>query len=261
MERGTRFLFAVTMTALGALGLIHGDFALVWQRIPVAHLPGRTAIAYACGAMELAIGIGLAIPRTLRLASAVFLFYMALWVLLLKLPAVIAAPRMEATWLGFGEIAVVAAGAWVLFIRYAGSWEREHLGFVAGRNGLRNARLLFILCLPMIGLAHFFYAPQTAAMVPGWLPYRLGWAWLTGAGSLAAALALLFEVVPFAAATTEAAMMSVITLLVWGLGIVREPMSRLQWTGFWISTAFTAACWTIATTYRRSSSGTHPNPG
>ena len=223
------------MVALGTLGLTFGDFALVWQRIPIAHLPGRTAIAYACGAIELAAGLGLLARRMTRVASIVLFVFMLLWLVLLKLPAVIAVPTMEATWLGFGEIAVMTAGAWVLF--------------APSRAHITAARVLFIVALPMIGLAHFVYVKETAAMVPAWLPWRAGWAYLTGAGSLATALALTFRIIPRIAATLQTAMMLIITLLVWGLGIAHEPASRLQWTGFWISMTFVAGCWAIATTY------------
>jgi uncharacterized membrane protein len=243
-------LFAAVMVALGVLGLIYGDFALVWQRIPIEHLPGRTAIAYACAALELGAGLGLLMSRTVRLSAGILFVYLALWVVLLKLPAVVVAPQIEGTWLGFGEIAVILAGGWIVFARHAGPWERSHLSFVVGANGVRNAGLLFALSLPTIGLAHFLYGPQTAAMVPAWLPYRLGWAYLTGAGSIATALALLFGVWPRLAATMEAGLMGVITLLVWGLGIVAAPTDRLQWTGFCISSAFAIGCWVVATSYR-----------
>ncbi len=249
MDKSARMLFAAVMVALGILGLIYGDFALVWQRIPIARLPGRTAIAYACAALELGVGLGLLVRRTARLASGILFAYLVLWVVLLKLPAVVLVPQMEATWLGFGEISVILAGGWILFVEHAGPWERSHLKFVVGTNGVRNARLLFALSLPMIGFAHFVYGPQTADMVPAWLPYRLGWAYLTGAGSIAAALALLFRVWPRLAATLESGMMGVITLLVWGRGVAAAPTDRVQWTGFCISSAFAIGCWVVAASY------------
>ena len=50
-------LFAVGMIGLGVLGLIYGDFAMVWQ--PVASwVPGRTALAYLAAAVMLVGGAG-----------------------------------------------------------------------------------------------------------------------------------------------------------------------------------------------------------
>src|SRR5690349_7861861 len=42
MVTSARTFLGVTMIGLGVLGLTFGDFALVWQRIPIQDLPGRT---------------------------------------------------------------------------------------------------------------------------------------------------------------------------------------------------------------------------
>jgi hypothetical protein len=46
--------------------------------------------------------------------------YLIVWVLL-KVPALVVAPQMEAVWLGFGELAVLLAGGWILFATLAGA--------------------------------------------------------------------------------------------------------------------------------------------
>jgi len=238
--RLSQVFLALSMIGLGLLGLIHGDFALVWQRMPVEHLPGRTLLAYATALVELVCGVGLLAQRTTKLSSTVLLAFMLLWVVLLQLPPVIAAPQMEIAWLGLGETCVILAGAWVLFASH------QHRAV----RSLRYARLLFAVSLPMIGLSHFFYSEQTAAFVPAWLPYRLGWAYLTGAGSIVACLAVLLAVAPRLAATLEAAMLWVITLLVWLPAIVANPADRMPWTAFTISAAIACGAWVVADTYR-----------
>jgi hypothetical protein len=57
---------------------------------------------------------------------------------------------------------------------------------------------------------------------------------------------VLFSVVPRLAVTAEAAMLSVITLLVWVPAILAAPRGRLPWTAFFISWAITAAVWVVA---------------
>ncbi|WP_266157478.1 hypothetical protein [Dyella silvatica] len=241
-------MFALVMMSLGIIGFIYGDFALVWQRIPIEHLPGQQFFAYACAAIELATGLGLLIKSTARLSAYVLFIYLLLWVVLLKVPAVVAVPKMEATWLGFGEIAVILAGAWVIFAALAG--DSHGAKFFTGKNGVRSARLLFALSLPMIGLAHFFYSEQTVAMVPGWLPYGLGWVYLTGAGSIVASIAVLLAIFPRLAATLEAAMLAVITLLVWGPALMKMPVDRTSLTAFVISLAIAGGAWVVADSYR-----------
>jgi len=242
-------LLALVMIALGIRGLVCGDFASVWQRIPIEHLPARQFFVCACAVIELVTGLGLLVKRMVEFSSGILFVYLLLWAVLLKLPAVMFMPTMEATWLGFGEIAVILAGGWVMFAVHAGSWARSHVGFATGARGVRWARLLFALSLPTIGLSHFVYAKETASFIPAWLPWHLGWAYLTGAGSLATSLGVLFAFWPRLAATLEAAMLSVITLLVWLPGVIAAPGNDSV-TPFLMSTAIACGAWAVADSYR-----------
>jgi uncharacterized membrane protein len=124
--------------------------------------------------------------------------------------------------------------------------EGSPLTFVTGENGVRLARMLFAISLLPIGLSHLVYVKQTAELVPAWLPYRVGWAYLTGAGQMACGLGVLFSIVPRVAAWTEASMLSLFTLLVWAPAIVAAPTTRLPWTAFFISWAIASAAWVVA---------------
>src|SRR6202048_3333159 len=126
-------LFAVGMIGRGILALVHGDFARVWQ--PVASgIPGRTILAYGSGLIMLLGGVGLLLRATVAWSARILFPYLIVW-LLLKVPALLVAPQMEAVWLGFGEIAVLVAGGWVLFARLPGRREGSPLSFATGENG------------------------------------------------------------------------------------------------------------------------------
>jgi len=239
-------LLALVMMTLGVRGLAFGDFAGIWQRIPIAHLPAHDVFVYLTALVELATGIGILIPRVAKVAAGAMSVFTLLWMVLLKFPAILYAPAMEATWLGAGEIAVILAGAWAIFASLAKPDGR----FLAGRNGIRNARLLLVLALPTIGLSHYFYADITAGFVPAWLPWRHGWAYLTGAGSLATALGILFALWPRLAATLEAAMLGVITLLVWLPPLLAHAHDSDAWSAFLMSSAITAGAAAVADSYR-----------
>ena len=237
-------LFAVGMIGLGILALIYGDFALVWQ--PVAPwVPGRTGLAYGSGLVMLVGGIGLLFSTTAAFSVRILFPYLILW-LLLKVPALVVAPKMEAVWLGFGELAVLLAGGWVLFARRVALREGSTLAFAIGENGIRIARVLFAISLVPIGLSHLVYVKETAELVPAWLPFRTGWAYLTGVGQIACGVGVLFSTFPRVAATVEAGMLSLFTLLVWGPAIWAAPTTRLPWTAFFISWSITSAAWLIA---------------
>jgi uncharacterized membrane protein len=237
-------LFAVGMIGLGILALVYGDFAMVWQ--PVAPwIPGRIALAYGSGLLMLFGGLGMFVRATAAWSARILFPYLIVW-LLLKVPALLVAPQMEAVWLGIGELAVLLAGGWVLFAKLAGLREGSPLSFTTGENGIRIARILFAVSLIPIGLSHIVYVKQTADLVPAWLPYRIGWAYVTGAGQIACGLGVLFSIFPRVAARAEAGMISLFTLLVWGPAILDAPTTRMPWTAFFISWAIASAAWAVA---------------
>src|SRR6202047_4298739 len=226
-------LFAVGMIGLGILALVYGDFALVWQ--PVAPwIPGRTVLAYASGLIMLFGGVGLLFRATAAWSARILFPYLIVW-LLLKVPALVVAPRVEAVWLGFGELAVLLAGGWTLFALLAGLRERSILTFATGEKGIRIARILFAVSLTPIGLSHLVYVKETANLVPAWLPFRVGWAYLTGVGQIACGIGALVPVSSQLAATFEAGMLSMFAVFVWAPAVLADPSSRLAWTALFIT--------------------------
>jgi len=237
-------LFSVGMIGLGVLALVYGDFALVWQ--PVAPwFPARTLLAYGSGVLMLLAGVGLLFRTTAAWWASILFPYLVVW-LLLKVPALVVAPRMEAVWLGFGEIAVLLTGGWILFARLADLPTGSRFAFLASEGSIRIAKLVFGISLIPIGLSHIVYVSETAKLVPAWLPYRNGWAYLTGAGQIASGLGVLFSMLPRIAACAEAIMISLFTLLVWAPAVFAEPKTRLPWTAFFVSWAIASAAWVVA---------------
>jgi uncharacterized membrane protein len=217
---------------------------MVWQPV-AAWIPGRTVLAYISGFIMLLGGIGLLLRPTSAWAARILLPYLVVW-LLLKVPAVFAAPQVEAVWLGVGELAVLLTGGWVLFARLAWMPEGSQLGFATKEKSIYFARILFAISLIPIGLSHIVYVKETAELVPTWLPHHVWWAYLTGGGQIACGLGVLFLIVPRVAATVEACMISFFTLLVWGPAILAAPKTRLPWTAFFISWAIASAAWVVA---------------
>lgn len=243
--RPARVAFALVLIGLGLTGLVNGGFALVWQDVPKG-MPAYTALAYICAAIELLAGLGLLFKPTLSLASRVAFVLLALWVLLLKLPH-FKAPGDVETWGGFGEIGIITAGAWALYAAHAGDWERRHLKFAVGEPGVRCARALFIVCLPMIGIVHLLEAKGVADFVPAYLPFHYFIAYFTGSASFVAALALSVGIWPRLAAALETVMLGFITVLCWGPLL---STGRTACTAFLISSSITIGAWLITDTYR-----------
>lgn len=240
--------FAASMIGLGILGLIYGDFALVWQPVP-AWVPGRQVLAYLSAAIEFTAGLALLWPRTAALASRVLFVYVLLWLLLLRVPELLSRPSVEVSWLGFGETAMLVAGAWALFATLTGSEQLGYLRFMTAERGVRAAQVLFGLAALPVGLSHWVYTAESAKLVPAFLPWHVGLAHFTGAAYIAAGIAMLTGILARLAALLCALMMTLITLLVWIPEIVKAPAGRLPWTAFVISWALAASAWVVADSF------------
>jgi uncharacterized membrane protein YphA (DoxX/SURF4 family) len=192
--------------------------------------------------------LGLLWRRTSILSSAILTLVFLSWLVLLQVPQIIAAPSQELLWSGAAQIVTVVAGGWVLLASF-GSRTAGRDRWYRGDRGVRVARLLYAVALPLFGLHHLFNATGAAEAVPAWLPVRLGFAYLTGAAHIVAGAAIVLGIVPRLAATLEAIMVSTFVVLVHVPGMIDAPKDPLQWTMFFVASAIASAAWIVARSY------------
>lgn len=233
-------LFAVSFAAIGAISLVARAFLLNQQPVP-PHIPWRETLACISAALMLVPGIGMLFATTARRSALILTGFVALWVLALQIPRVLAQPLVEASWLGIGEDSTLVAGGWLIYCAIAGRQD----------GSVRAARILFGLALLPIGLSHFFYLKFAASLLPAWMPLHEPLTCLGGAGHIAAGLAIAFGVVPRLAATLEATMEGLFTLICWLSAVVMAPSNREDWVNLLISTALSAAAAALAASYGR----------
>ncbi len=240
-----RILFAMSLALMGALGILFHDFTPMSQMVPKA-IAGHDAITIVAGAILLAGGIALSVPRTARLAALALTALLLLFELWLRVPPVVVHPGIEGNWYGVSETLTLIAGGWTIF-----SSLPARAGEALARFGsIRIGQILFGLALPAIGLSHFFYLELTAPIIPSWLPFHVPLAYFTGAAHFAAGIGILLGVLPRLAATLEAVMVSLFTPLVWVPVVIAMPDRYSNWTEITVSTAITGAAWAVAASFR-----------
>ena len=242
-------VFAVTMITFGIAGLAKGRFTQIWLPVPT-WVPAQTVLAYLCAAVSLGCGIGLFWHRTAAIAARILLITLVLWLVVLRLPYLfIERPLVLVAW-SCGSTAVMVAAAWVLYVWFAGERDSDRFAFVTGDNGLRIARVLYGLALIPFGLAHFMYVKQTVVLIPGWLPWHVGWAYFTGATFIAAGVAIVFGVCARLSAALSALQMGLFLLIVWVPFMWIGGLSDFQWGEVVVNCALLAAAWVVADSYR-----------
>jgi uncharacterized membrane protein YphA (DoxX/SURF4 family) len=189
--------------------------------------------------------VAVLLQKTVIPSSAVLACLFLSWLLLLQVPRIIGTPSKELLWSGGAQLASVIAGGWMLFAARASPTEGAGRWF-RGARGARAARSMYALALPVFGLHHFWDLEASAAAVPAWLPFRLGWACLTGAGHVAAGVAILLGIVPRLASTLEAIMISAFVLLVHVPGVIVAPGDGLQWSMLVVASVIGGSAWIFA---------------
>ena len=235
LQRLGCMLIASMTAAIGIISLYTGDFAYTWMPVP-EDLPGRAIAARLVGAVLVATSALLLMQQTLRQGVAAMIVVFALW-LLPHLPGLLSG----ASWLGFFEF-LLPIGAMLALI-----------GVLSSLNGQRwvlIGRLLFGVGLIGCGTSHFVYADFAAQMIPEWIPARMFWTYLTGAGHIAAGLSLLSGVLLRISTALLCFMIACFELFLHLPRVLAAPTSRFEWTMMFVALLFNGAALVIASAVR-----------
>jgi uncharacterized membrane protein YphA (DoxX/SURF4 family) len=233
-------IYGLGAVAMGLLGLVWGDFAVVWQPVPDA-VPGTNALGYLAAVPFLLAGLAMQWRRTVGAAALALAVFYGLGVIFLDVPRVIPHLSVFISWYGVAEPLALAAGA---LVAYALSAQLEP--GTADRLA-KIGRQIFGACLMVFGLAHFFYLDYTAKLVPTWLPPgQVFWAYATAAGHIAAGIALLSGIYARLGAMLLTAMFIVFGILVHAPTIFAHPHTHFFWAENAINFALIGSAWVIA---------------
>ncbi|MGI9070792.1 MAG: hypothetical protein ACR2JB_05540 [Bryobacteraceae bacterium] len=232
-------VYGLGAIVLGMVGLVSGDFADVWQPVP-ASTPGRKALAYIAAVCLIVAGAAIQRKRFAR-AGLIVLGILYFIFALLWLPRVVSYPQIFGTWGGvFEQLSLVAAA----LVVYA-SVENRNPATIS-RTG-QIGGVVYGICVLAFALNHFFAIPETANMVPKWIPPgQHFWAVATGVAHLLAAMAILSGVLAVLASRLLTLMLILFGALVWMPSLFAHPREHMVWSGNAISLAMASGAWVIA---------------
>ena len=247
-------LLAIGSVGLAIVTLTCGDFALLGQSLP-AWLPWREAWVYGCALPVLAAGVGLCFPGTAIISALTIGAYHLVWAATC-IPNILSNPLTVGAWYGFCEAMTSLVGAWILYALLRWPSRGSEMPRT-GWHAVRVAQVVFGLTCVFYGWSHFVYAQYTASMVPVWLPNRLGLAYVTGLGHIAAGIGIAVGILPRLAASLEATMMSLFGLLVWVPSFFTQPRPQWatspqsQWSELVLNLLLAASAWIVSASVHR----------
>jgi uncharacterized membrane protein len=245
-------LFVIAFASVATLSLSYGDFVPRGQPFPT-WIAWRETWLYGSALLVLTAATGLCFSRTALPSALTLSAYQALWALICALP-ILSQPLGVGAWYGFCEALAPLVGAWILYAMLRWPWRGAPMP-IAGGRAVRTAQVAFGLTCVFYGWSHFAYADYTASMVPTWLPGRVGFAYLTGLGHVAAGIGMMVGIFPRLAATLEAIMMSLFGLLVWVPSFFAQPKPawatppQNQWSELIVSLVLAACAWMVAASF------------
>jgi uncharacterized membrane protein YphA (DoxX/SURF4 family) len=233
-----RFAFGAGAVNLGGAQLVFGDFATLWEPVQPG-VPFRAALSYVVAVLLVVGGACVWSRRAVRV-GAVLLGAMHVLFALLWLPRVVGFPQIYGTWGGMFEELAPATGALVLYGMHARDVAR-------GERVAQLGRYAFGICALSFGIEHFTAVPQTADMVPAWIPGSgRFWAVATGIFHVLAGVAILAGVLATLGARLLAAMLIAFGVLIWLPRIVAAPHAHATWAGNGVNLLVAGAAWIIA---------------
>jgi hypothetical protein len=234
-----RIVFGASAVLFGAIALAWHD-SDTWQELQhIWSLRFGVAIGGCLMSAQIAGGIGMQIPRTTRLASAV-LGVVYLIFSLACIPGIVAAPNVYAQYASFFELFCLLCGVIGLYTATEVSASRA---IVFGRV----ARLGLGVCAISFAAAQMVYLRFTASLVPKWIPpNQIFWTILTTIAFALAAIAILVNFRARLALDLMGLMVGVFGLLVWVPRLIAHPERHLNWSEAALTFLIAGAAWMVA---------------
>lgn len=226
-----RLVFGASVIALGIITLVWHSYGPIYTYlVAAAEILGGIAIQFRriaiCGAVAL---------------MAVYALFAAM-----RVPAILATPRVFDTWDNFFEMVSLFTGAALIAAHLSSNVPRERT--------LAAGRILYGLCTIAFMLEQALYLHETAAFVPKWFPPSpMFWAIATTIFFALGAIALVINRFASLAAVLLTAMIVGFGLIVWVPLVAGNPHSHGNWSECALTFAIAGTAWILSDLLRSDS--------
>jgi hypothetical protein len=224
-----RCLFALATLCFGVILLLH----LISPAIPAGGEPFFVLSrfwAWIFGLTLVATALGMTIEKYTKSSALLLALAFLLRAVIVYVPAVAAAPRKPGTWGDAFELLGICGCALL----------------VHGGSAAKLGRVFYSVELVGFAIQHFQYAQFVAALVPGWIPGHLFWAYFVGVALCASAVSILMGTYVRLAAGLLGLMFFSWVLILHLPRCLASPRTGAEWTSAFNALAMAGGAWVIA---------------
>jgi uncharacterized membrane protein YphA (DoxX/SURF4 family) len=238
-------LFTVPIIGFGIQYLIYGQPRGGLPPVP-PWTPGSAPVAYLTGVLLVIASVSILAgfhPRLMATILGAFFVFCGLALHTIHFSAIVHKPG-ERT--GALEALSIGAGAWILARMFPSQspavTRSESSSVVLARIGL----YCYAVSMIIFGIQHFQLAPFIASLEPAWIPAHLFFAYFTGAGFIAAGLALAVNFLARPGALGLGLMFFLWTTLLHAPRVYRAPRNGDEIASMFVAMALAGASFIIA---------------
>ena len=190
-----RIFYGIAIAGLGSLTIYYKEFP--YMLIPPNHgwIPGLLTVINISGALLVLAGTCIVFeirtrPVALLLGTALLLLF-CFYFIPYEFISTTSYMRLG-EWDNAEKELALSAGALVIAGHYPGGKEISFISFLA--RLIQFGEIIFSITIISFGIDHFLYAKDVAEYIPAWIPNRIFWAYLAGAGLLGSGIAILLKI-------------------------------------------------------------------
>lgn len=234
-----RVLYAIPIIALGAMHVGYADFVTRLTPSWPAWAPPRPVSACLVGVALMGAGLAILLKWRTRAAAFVVAAIIALSLVFLHVPRVVANPGSGGTWTSPVKFLTIGGGALLVAALFSAPGTRSKNGIL-----LALGRIFFSIFLVLCGVQHFVYSDFVATLVPAWIPGHFFWTYFAGVALIAGGIGM---TIPRTA--RWAGLLSALMILLW-VPLVHIPRALAsgtqEWSGVWEALAMSGIALLVA---------------